>query len=289
MLEIKSRIFIVGCPRSGTTLLQGLLSSHPKITSFKESHFFDYGIKRPKNSGFYYLNANVETLIHSFLEENDIGYALRDKIQKSAPSIPYLPGSGVKKWTEYFIRILDSIALERGKTIWIEKTPDHLNRIKIIERYSINTAFFHIVRDGRDVVASLYRASQQWGKNYSVKQCINFWNKAIKKSLNNTNNPNHHFIHYDDLIADYMNIINNTFEYFQLSKIPDIEAAYGKNINSVIGKNESWKDQNYSVIEHQSKFESTFNNEEKRSIELALDWEAYNKLLTFAKSNSISS
>ena len=36
----KQRIFLVGCPRSGTTLLQSLLAAHPDITSFPESHFF---------------------------------------------------------------------------------------------------------------------------------------------------------------------------------------------------------------------------------------------------------
>ncbi|MGL4503377.1 MAG: sulfotransferase family protein, partial [Planktothrix sp.] len=37
---IKNRIFLVGCPRSGTTLLQSLLAAHPQIASFPESHFF---------------------------------------------------------------------------------------------------------------------------------------------------------------------------------------------------------------------------------------------------------
>ncbi|MEQ8960988.1 MAG: sulfotransferase [Coleofasciculus sp. C2-GNP5-27] len=37
---LKERIFLVGCPRSGTTLLQSLLAAHPQIASFPESHFF---------------------------------------------------------------------------------------------------------------------------------------------------------------------------------------------------------------------------------------------------------
>ncbi|NQT53909.1 sulfotransferase, partial [bacterium] len=31
---IETRIFIVGCARSGTTLLQGALAAHPAIASF---------------------------------------------------------------------------------------------------------------------------------------------------------------------------------------------------------------------------------------------------------------
>ena len=33
-------VFLVGCPRSGTTWLQKLLASHPRIRSGEESHFF---------------------------------------------------------------------------------------------------------------------------------------------------------------------------------------------------------------------------------------------------------
>lgn len=38
--SVKQRFFLVGCPRSGTTLLQSLLAAHPEIISFPESHFF---------------------------------------------------------------------------------------------------------------------------------------------------------------------------------------------------------------------------------------------------------
>ncbi|MGC1525664.1 MAG: sulfotransferase, partial [Phormidesmis sp.] len=34
------RLFLVGCARSGTTLLQSLLASHPGVASFPESNFF---------------------------------------------------------------------------------------------------------------------------------------------------------------------------------------------------------------------------------------------------------
>ena len=39
-MKVKERVFIVGVPRSGTTLIQSLLASHPQIETFPESHFF---------------------------------------------------------------------------------------------------------------------------------------------------------------------------------------------------------------------------------------------------------
>ena len=38
--RVEGRIFLVGVPRSGTTLLQALLAAHEQVTSFTESHFF---------------------------------------------------------------------------------------------------------------------------------------------------------------------------------------------------------------------------------------------------------
>ena len=42
---IEQRIFVVGAPRSGTTLVQGLLAAHSSLTSFTESHFFSRHFK----------------------------------------------------------------------------------------------------------------------------------------------------------------------------------------------------------------------------------------------------
>ena len=41
---VKLRVFLVGCSRSGTTLLQVLIASHPRIHSFPETSFFINGI-----------------------------------------------------------------------------------------------------------------------------------------------------------------------------------------------------------------------------------------------------
>jgi Sulfotransferase family len=38
--EVKTRAFLVGCPRSGATLLQSMLFAHPEIYTFPESSFF---------------------------------------------------------------------------------------------------------------------------------------------------------------------------------------------------------------------------------------------------------
>ena len=39
-MQIKDPVFIIGCPRSGTTLLSTILSSSPELwASYRESHY----------------------------------------------------------------------------------------------------------------------------------------------------------------------------------------------------------------------------------------------------------
>ncbi len=45
---IEGRIFVVGAPRSGTTLVQSLIASHSQVTSFTESHFFSRHFERSR-------------------------------------------------------------------------------------------------------------------------------------------------------------------------------------------------------------------------------------------------
>ena len=46
MLDSKSFIFIVGSPRSGTTMLQILLASHPQVASTVEQTLYQHYVKQ---------------------------------------------------------------------------------------------------------------------------------------------------------------------------------------------------------------------------------------------------
>jgi hypothetical protein len=65
-------------------------------------------------------------------------------------------------YTKAFIKILDEITLENGKSSWLEKTPEHLGQINYIERWVQRAKFIHIIRNGDDVVASLYEVAQKY-------------------------------------------------------------------------------------------------------------------------------
>ena len=67
-------IFLVGCPRSGTTLLQSLIAAHPLVTSFSESNFFGSSFRKlPKCAVYYAISdpARQKFLIGSEFRNRD--------------------------------------------------------------------------------------------------------------------------------------------------------------------------------------------------------------------------
>ncbi|HEY9661548.1 MAG TPA: sulfotransferase, partial [Allocoleopsis sp.] len=148
----QTRIFLVGCPRSGTTLLQSLLAAHPEICSFPESHFFSTLV--PNRKLLRQLDLCVRN-IHPRLRQffQSIG---RDELVAQFPKRALFN----HQYAHQFIQSLDQIAAEKDQRIWIEKTPGHLHYIDYIEKLNIDAKFIHIVRNGTDVIASFYELAQ---------------------------------------------------------------------------------------------------------------------------------
>jgi hypothetical protein len=267
--NIKTRVFIVGCPRSGTTLLQSMLASHSEIHSFPETHFFSYAY--PRNvfkRAFTWPALNVRNQLVTFL--NEINRA--DLAKDASVSI------FSKNFAAQFIAILDNLSLEAGKSCWVEKTPRHLHCIPMIASQIPSAKFVHIVRNGKDVVASLFEATQgqpeQWAKGrvkgfggFSIDECINRWNKDITISEDYSNFPDHCVVSYDQLVLNAEHELKSICGFlelpFEASMIQNTKEA-----SNLLLDNETWKANNLQETRKMSseKFNKLFSPEEKAYI-----------------------
>jgi hypothetical protein len=195
---IKLRVFLVGCQRSGTTLLQVLIAGHPRIHSFPETSFFINGIGlRRRPLAWLGLATGKECwAIEQFLR--GIG---REDLSSMLPKRPLLLRTSVG----CFVQILDHLTLEEGKDIWLEKSPMHIHYIRFIKKYIPNNHFIHIIRDGRDVVASNYARALQcpskFGRQQKLTYGIRLWNRSLKTSVQYLGKPGHTFVLYEQLVA----------------------------------------------------------------------------------------
>ncbi len=197
--DIDCRLFLVGCARSGTKLLQSLLAAHPEILSFPESHFFRYlipyaswrkrlGLARPK----------IRRHLENFYDEIECGENMRAN--------PGLLTLRMKSYAQLFVKTLDNKAASLGVRCWLEKTPLHLHKIATIERYVPDVKFLHIVRDGRDVVASMHKVTHEhpdvWNGVRSIETCLNRWIGDIETTCSYTGEPHHEVVRYRDVATD---------------------------------------------------------------------------------------
>lgn len=196
--ETVERVFLVGCPRSGTTLLQGMLAAHPGVISFPESHFFSRALG-PRRSPRRPLG-----LIAPGGRTNLIDFLRRAGLQRFEPQVP---GSHwVAPYCRMFLHTLDTAARDAAKPAWLEKTPEHVFHTAAIRRYSPQAKFVHILRHGTDTIASLVDVTRKhpehWGGSWSVEHCVRYWNRAVRASLRWRNNPQHFLVFYESLVAE---------------------------------------------------------------------------------------
>ena len=125
-VHIGRRLFLVGCPRSGTTLLQSMLAAHPRIASFPETHFFERVSPRFASVGMASPKRRDRRRLLQFLSE--VGHPeMECLIPRYAVTLRRSVGA--------FVEVLDALTLAQGGTVWVEKTPGHLHCIHLVEAH----------------------------------------------------------------------------------------------------------------------------------------------------------
>lgn len=265
---VKSRIFLVGCPRSGTTLLQSLLAAHPQVISVPETHFFKH--LSFKNE---FWNRTLGRL--GIISRRGRGRlkALLCHIEQEDKK-HYLPNLGLLKsqYVRSFIQILDNFAKEQNKNIWIEKTPGHLRHIDYITKVIPDAKFIHIVRRGEDVVASLYEATnrypEQWGRAFGIDECITNWNKSVQISQCYLHQPNHMLVKYEDLVNNPRIVLEELCDFIDIEFDESMLQNHSSAAESLVLASEPWKVCVYQPISKNgsNKFLKLFDEQERKYI-----------------------
>jgi hypothetical protein len=243
---IRARVFVVGVPRSGTTLLQSLLAAHSAVTSFTESHFFSRHYSLLPLLGAPVLVRDPSPRVAAFLAEN--GESPPDAAAWFAGAggralrVPALRPLVSRTAARRFVRVLDELASRRGKPVWVEKTPRHLRYGPFLKRLcGPGTHVVHVVRDGLEAVASLRAASQRWERPYDLAECVRRWNADTSFSLGRVGAPSAHFVFYEDLATRPETVLPPLLAAIGLSWERDVLDRYGDASRGLVTAEESWK------------------------------------------------
>ena len=146
-------IFIVGYPRSGTTLVQALIATQDRIVSFYETHFFSIVRRfiRVKNDRL------VMECIDRVVEKIRERLAFSKNAEEHIKKLVQTTGLSVKMLFE--IIVLDNL-IARGddknlkEVRWMEKTPAHVLNLDIIFRFYPKAKVIYVMRDPEKAIIS---------------------------------------------------------------------------------------------------------------------------------------
>jgi hypothetical protein len=205
-------IFVVGCPRSGTTWLQRLLASHSQIRSGEESHFFDMYIgPQLRNWEFQFKN----------LSSVEGGHLV-------GPPAYFGEEEFVRIVKNCLLQLLDPLVkqLQPGE-LFVEKTPSHALFIPEIKQMLPASRIIHIIRDPRDVVASLLAAAQTWGSNWAPERArvaAHIWREHVRtarEAAKKLSTDEFYEIKYEKLWDSTEETLIELFQFLNLRWSPD--------------------------------------------------------------------
>ncbi|MGK5553879.1 sulfotransferase family protein [Actinomadura kijaniata] len=192
-------IFVIGCPRSGTTLLQLMLHSHRRIAIPAETRFL--------------LPAYTSRCEFGDLEDTENRRALAEWITGRKTTKFRDLGLDAAEVTEEIVQgpptigsalgiVFRAYARKHGRPRWGDKRPSYSKHVGTLLRMFPDAQFVHLIRDGRDCVASL--TEMPWYKQ-DVYHAISAWREAIDNGRRHAARlgPDAYYeLQYERLVAD---------------------------------------------------------------------------------------
>lgn len=191
--------FVLGCARSGTTLLQLMLHAHPRLAVPPETRFIPEAYRRRAEFGDLREPANLDLLVDWITQRRetkfrDLGVDA-EVLRRRAHEVPPTLGSVLGA-------VLEQYAARCGKPRWGDKRPGYFRSLRELLTLFPDAQVIHIIRDGRDCVASLKR--MPWWR-HSVPVAAHYWMKAMRAGeWARASLPADQYVelHYEDLVLD---------------------------------------------------------------------------------------
>jgi hypothetical protein len=177
-LNESSPVFVVGCDRSGTTLLRLMLIHGPDLHIPQETNFLatlnaraaDYGDFTEARQRWFFirdLQANQATRATTTFPVFGLTETEAEEVLREAAPTTFAGASEA---------LYRASARKVGKARWGDKTPRYVTAIPWLAEAFPTARFVHIIRDGRDVTLSLL--ANRWV--LSVRDGAKFWKERVE-------------------------------------------------------------------------------------------------------------
>jgi hypothetical protein len=217
------KLFIVGCPRSGTTLVQQALNRHSRIVIPPETKYF-----------FSFLG-HSRRCQHRHIDR--LNADLRISLPKPASRIRSLAES--RGFFEHLAHLYVERIGRKHAAYFGEKTPEHTSHLAGIRRLFPDAKILFLYRDGRDVALSLTQVPWM-SSDVHVNFLVWLYYYRILRQQRIHRSPNLCLVRYEDLVADPHREFRRILGYLDLQYESAVADGHG-NTEGVPEREYAWK------------------------------------------------
>jgi len=186
---MNSPIFIIGNPRSGTTLLRLMLTCHKNILIPPECGFAVWWYVKYKDWGEQGFDEN---LLFEFIQDLMQSRKIETWGINPEELFKFIEERRPSSYSGLVSSVYDWYGLSQGKKFvrWGDKNNFYIDHIDTIKAIFPEAFFIHIVRDGRDVACSYKKLSEQkvdspYTPNLprEIEEIARQWKNNVKRAI----------------------------------------------------------------------------------------------------------
>jgi hypothetical protein len=250
-------IFVVGVPRSGTTMMRTILDTSDRIAIARENHYMGHVFGR-RGARHFFRKAGTDLtsddtirkivdMIYSGEYERLAGwrppsphwYWLLDNMDRQDLENRLLAAERTERGM--FRAFISAYADKKGKPIWGEKTPTHLNFADELLEWFPDAKIVHMLRDPRAIyVSDRYRRQNRdrWPytwmdkvplllEAYLLVLTVVTWRSALRlhAGLKNRHPDNYRLVRFEDVVVEPDRVLPEIFGFLGVAVPEDVKSV----------------------------------------------------------------
>ena len=245
-IDLKEPAFIVGAPRSGTTLISVILDAHSQIAILPETHYFTKYWKSCRNEACLQDPASYRRFIQRLLDSRDF-QDLRLSIEEHKALEQAWMGLDGPDHGKVFACMLNAYRIKSGKPRVGEKTPGHIAYVPYIADLFPDAKFIYMLRDPRDVFLSWTRMPGDRGNafNFALRWR---WYVHLVESYK-ARGYRLFVIRFEDLLTGTESTLRKLCRYLELPFEPGILSHEQTDSSVFDSEREPWKKKSLEAID----------------------------------------
>jgi hypothetical protein len=227
--------FIVGCPRSGTTLLQRMLDAHPDVAVAPETFFIRRFWKRRTEYGDLQRDAAFERLLRDIMAIPEF-----EEMELAPDAFAAAARDADRSYAALFRLLLRQFAEQRAAQVVGEKTPNHVLYLPTLHDFFPDARFIHLVRDPRAVVNSW--RSVPWSSGRAWRDA-EVWVEyvAAGRAAGSLLGEALQVVHFETLVRAPEQTLRRVCAHLALDYDPAMQAFHERTPQTVNVEREPWK------------------------------------------------